>query len=59
MQEILNDLNTEVGPGEMHLAALTGADRKFWAETREEFFMKGVNRTSMDIIEKVSWYATL
>lgn len=56
MQEILNDPNTEVGPGEMHLAALTAADRKFWAETREDFFMEGVNRTSMDIIEKASFF---
>ena len=52
MQQILED-NSEVGPGEEHLAALTATDRSSWAKTREQFFLKGVNGESMQAIEKV------
>ena len=53
MQQILDDSDAELRPGEEHLAALTAADRKTWAEMREKYFMTGVNRTSMEILEKV------
>ena len=53
MEQILEDSDAELRPGEEHLAALTAADRKSWAEMREKYFMTGVNRTSMEILEKV------
>lgn len=43
-----------MGPGEEHLAALTACDRKSWAEMREEYFSKGVNKKSVETIDKVS-----
>ena len=49
----MEDSDAELRPGEEHLAALTAADRKSWAEMREKYFMTGVNRTSMEILEKV------
>ena len=56
MQQILDDTDVELGPGEAHLAALTTADRKTWAEAREKYFMSGLNKTSMAILEKVHMY---
>ena len=53
MEQIMEDSDAELRPGEEHLAALTAADRKSWAEMREKYFMTGVNRTSMEILEKV------
>lgn len=49
-----------MGPGEEHLAALTAHDRKSWAETREMYFSSGVNKKSMETIEKVrEWIRTI
>ena len=47
------DDNDAASAGEEHLAALTAWDRKSWAETRDTHFSSGVNKESMDIIEKV------
>ncbi|KAF4524881.1 hypothetical protein B566_EDAN011211, partial [Ephemera danica] len=41
--------------GEEHLAALTAAERRHWAETRHAFFSRGINRTSLDTIEKAAF----
>ena len=51
-QQVLDD-TSPVGPGEEHLAALTAHDRKSWAETREMHFSEGVNKHSMQTIDKV------
>jgi len=53
VQQILDDSNSSPSPGECHLAALTAADRVTWAKTRRSFFANGVNRASLDAIEKV------
>ena len=53
MQQILDDGDVELRPGEEHLAALTATDRKTWAEMREQYFMTGANRTNMEMLEKV------
>ncbi|CAI8037065.1 Carnitine O-palmitoyltransferase 1, liver isoform [Geodia barretti] len=55
MEQIMEDSDAELRPGEEHLAALTAADRKSWAEMREKYFMTGVNRTSMEILEKAAF----
>lgn len=42
-----------MSPGEEHLAALTAHDRKSWAEARERYFSNGINKESLEIIDKV------
>ena len=41
------------------LAALTAGERMAWAVARQEFFFKGVNRYSLDTIEKAAFVVTL
>ncbi|XP_021953980.1 carnitine O-palmitoyltransferase 1, liver isoform isoform X2 [Folsomia candida] len=45
--------------GEEKLAALTAWERVHWAKTRREFFSKGVNRSSLDSIEKSAFVLVL
>ena len=52
MQKIVDD-TSDSAPGEKHLAALTAGDRIPWAKARKEYFSKGINRKSLDDIEKV------
>ncbi|CAL7941420.1 unnamed protein product [Xylocopa violacea] len=58
MQQIIDD-NSEPSEGEEKLAALTAGERTAWAITREEFFAKGVNKASLDIIEKAAFVVAL
>ncbi|XP_064397263.1 carnitine O-palmitoyltransferase 1, liver isoform-like isoform X2 [Halichondria panicea] len=41
--------------GEEHLAALTAWDRKSWAETRQQYFSSGINKVSMETIDKAAF----
>ena len=43
----------EVKAGEENLPALTALGREEWAQAREEFFQDGVNKASIETIEKV------
>ena len=52
MQQIIDDTSPPA-EGEKELAALTAGDRIPWARARQQFFKKGVNKTSLDSIEKV------
>lgn len=45
----------EVGAGEEELPALTTLGRTEWAEARQMYFQEGVNKTSMDTIEKAAF----
>ncbi|CAG7833590.1 unnamed protein product [Allacma fusca] len=45
--------------GEMKLGALTTWDRINWAKTRANFFSKGVNKQSLDFIEKSAFIINL
>ena len=58
MQQILDD-KSEPSEGEEKLAALTAGERTAWAITREEFFSKGVNKISLDLIEKAAFIVAL
>ncbi|XP_017892368.1 carnitine O-palmitoyltransferase 1, liver isoform isoform X2 [Ceratina calcarata] len=58
MQQILNDVS-EPAEGEEKLAALTAGERTAWAIAREEFFSKGVNKASLDLIEKAAFVVAL
>lgn len=58
IQSILD--NTEKSyVGEEKVAALTAADRTHWANTRTQFFFKGINRQSLDAIEKSAFVVAL
>ncbi|XP_017792711.1 PREDICTED: LOW QUALITY PROTEIN: carnitine O-palmitoyltransferase 1, liver isoform-like [Habropoda laboriosa] len=58
MQQILND-KSEPSEGEEKLASLTAGERPVWAKAREEFFTKGVNKASLDLIEKAAFIVAL
>lgn len=58
MQQILNDKSIS-SDGEEKLAALTASERTAWARVREEFFSKGINKTSLDLIEKAAFIVVL
>lgn len=45
--------------GEEKLASLTAGERTHWAQTRQKYFFKGVNRASLDIIEKAAFVVVL
>ncbi|XP_034942285.1 carnitine O-palmitoyltransferase 1, liver isoform isoform X2 [Chelonus insularis] len=46
-------------PGEQKLAALTATDRTTWAKARIDHFAKGINKTSLDLIEKSAFVVVL
>ncbi|XP_035499111.2 carnitine O-palmitoyltransferase 1, liver isoform isoform X1 [Scophthalmus maximus] len=58
MARILAD-NSEPGPGEEQLAALTAGERTPWANSRETYFSSGKNKQSLDAIEKAAFFVTL
>lgn len=58
MDEIIRD-PTPAAFGEEHLAALTAGERTLWAEARETYFRGGVNRTSLEAIEKAAFVLVL
>lgn len=57
-ERILADASVP-SPGEEKLAALTAWERVHWAKARREFFSKGVNRASLDSIEKAAYVLVL
>ncbi|XP_076172764.1 carnitine O-palmitoyltransferase whd isoform X2 [Ptiloglossa arizonensis] len=58
MQQILDD-KSEPSDGEEKLAALTAGERPAWANAREEYFAKGVNKASLDLVEKAAFVVVL
>jgi len=58
IQQILDD-NSMPSEGEEKLAALTAGERTNWAQTRKNFFAKGVNKASLDLIEKSAFVVAL
>uniref|UniRef100_A0A672L6U2 Carnitine O-palmitoyltransferase 1, liver isoform-like n=1 Tax=Sinocyclocheilus grahami TaxID=75366 RepID=A0A672L6U2_SINGR len=58
IQRIMDDPSPPV-PGEAKLAALTAGDRIPWAQARKEFFSSGVNKRSLDCIEKAAFFVAL
>lgn len=51
--------STTTSHGEEYLAALTAWNRTKWAQTRDKYFATGVNKTSLDVIEKSAFFITL
>ncbi|XP_062330180.1 carnitine O-palmitoyltransferase 1, liver isoform-like isoform X2 [Osmerus eperlanus] len=58
VQRILDDPSAP-SPGEDKLGALTAGDRIPWAKARKQFFSSGVNKRSLDCIEKAAFFVTL
>jgi len=58
LDEIIRD-TTPPAYGEEHLAALTAGERPLWAEARETYFRGGVNRYSLEAIEKAAFVLIL
>uniref|UniRef100_A0A914ENB6 carnitine O-palmitoyltransferase n=1 Tax=Acrobeloides nanus TaxID=290746 RepID=A0A914ENB6_9BILA len=46
-------------PGEDKLAALTAGERAHWAITRKTFFSNGINKTSLEAIERAAFVVIL
>jgi hypothetical protein len=58
LDEIIRD-TTPPADGEEHVAALTAGERPLWAEARETYFRTGVNRISLEAIEKAAFVLIL
>ncbi|XP_017785605.1 PREDICTED: carnitine O-palmitoyltransferase 1, liver isoform isoform X2 [Nicrophorus vespilloides] len=58
IEYILNDASEPL-PGEEKLAALTAGERTTWANARRVYFNTGVNKISLDTIEKAAFVVTL
>lgn len=58
LDEIVRDTTTP-DFGEEHLAALTAGERTSWANTRETYFSTGINRISLDAIERAAFVLIL
>ncbi|XP_014663776.1 PREDICTED: carnitine O-palmitoyltransferase 1, liver isoform-like isoform X2 [Priapulus caudatus] len=56
--KILED-QSQPTDGEEHLAVLTAAERTVWAQTRIKYFRKGLNKHSLDVIEKAAFVVSL
>lgn len=53
LKYILAYKGTEMNTSEKHLPVLTAVERPVWADARNRFFSGGVNKESLDTIEKV------
>ncbi|KAF5886142.1 carnitine O-palmitoyltransferase 1, liver isoform-like, partial [Clarias magur] len=58
VQKILDDPTPPL-PGEEKLGALTAGNRVPWAHVRKQYFSSGVNKRSLDCIEKAAFFITL
>lgn len=58
IQKILDDPSPPC-KGEAKLGALTAGDRIPWAKARTKYFSSGVNKRSLDCIEKAAFFVTL
>ncbi|XP_015249773.1 PREDICTED: carnitine O-palmitoyltransferase 1, liver isoform-like isoform X2 [Cyprinodon variegatus] len=58
IQRILDD-TTSPSKGEAKLGALTAGERIPWAKAREKYFSSGLNKRSLDCIEKAAFFVTL
>lgn len=59
IQKILDDTEARPAKGEIQLGALTATDRVSWAKARQRFFSKGVNKSSLDAIERAAFCVVL
>lgn len=50
---------SQAEPGEDKLPSLTAADRSTWAQIRQNYFMKGINKISLSTVEKSAFVVVL
>ncbi|XP_037547327.1 carnitine O-palmitoyltransferase 1, liver isoform isoform X2 [Nematolebias whitei] len=58
IQRILDD-STPPFKGEANLGALTAGERILWSKARAKYFSSGVNKRSLDCIERAAFFVTL
>ncbi|CAL1297471.1 unnamed protein product [Larinioides sclopetarius] len=58
IEKILNDKSPPQS-GEEYLGAITAVERTVWAEAREKYFTKGLNKASLSTIEKAAFFVSL
>lgn len=58
IQKILDDPSPPL-PGEERLGALTAGDRVPWHQMRKQHFSSGINKRSLDAIERAAFFVTL
>ncbi|XP_047428321.1 carnitine O-palmitoyltransferase 1, liver isoform [Mugil cephalus] len=58
IQKILDDTSPPF-PGEEKLGALTAGDRVPWSRIRKQYFSSGINKRSLDVIERAAFFVTL
>ncbi len=58
LDEIIRD-TTPPAYGEERLGVLTATERTIWCEAREMYFSTGVNRSSLEAIEKAAFVLIL
>ncbi|XP_069566025.1 carnitine O-palmitoyltransferase 1, liver isoform [Brachyistius frenatus] len=58
IQRILEEPSSPL-PGEERLGALTAGDRIPWSQMRKQYFSSGVNKRSLDAIERAAFFVTL
>lgn len=59
IEEILNNDKAKPTDGEEFLASLTAWDRTKWAKARERYFARGVNKTSLFLVESAAFVLSL
>jgi carnitine O-palmitoyltransferase 1 len=60
IQKIIDGADDEVGSDcEKYLGSLTAGDRVPWAQAREKYFARGVNKSSLSAIEKAAFVLVL
>ncbi|XP_053213840.1 carnitine O-palmitoyltransferase 1, liver isoform-like [Panonychus citri] len=62
IESILDKIVADDSPalrGEEHLSVVTAVDRVSWSQTRDKFFSRGINKSSLDAIEKSAFVLIL
>ena len=59
IQSILDDPTEVVDEAEAQLAVITASERTTWANLRDNSFRRGINRSSLDIIESAAFIVVL
>lgn len=59
LDKILEDDVNSALAGEEHLGVVTAVDRVSWAKTRDTYFSKGINKASLETIEKAAFVLIL
>ncbi|XP_055335542.1 carnitine O-palmitoyltransferase 1, liver isoform-like [Paramacrobiotus metropolitanus] len=58
IERVIHD-TSPAQPGEQLLCAMTAVDRAPWAQNRRAFFNRGVNRVSLETIERAAFFVAL